>query len=70
VQDDDAARALVDMLVERRRALLVTQTQLAARTGLTQQAISRLEREASANLSTLVAYARGLGVQLTLDRLP
>lgn len=63
--DDDAAR-LISSLVALRHRLNVTQVELAARSGLTQQAISRLERKSSGHVSTLVSYARGLGVQLVL----
>jgi transcriptional regulator with XRE-family HTH domain len=58
-------RALADELVDRRRALGLTQTQVAARMGTSQSAVARLETGASDVLmSTLDRYASAIGRKL------
>jgi hypothetical protein len=49
-----------------RRSAGVTQTTLAARLGMTQSDLSKLERRADLRLSTLRAYIGGLGGELRL----
>lgn len=57
--------ALIVSLVERRRALGLSQTQVAAAMGTSQSAVARLERgDADLRLSTLDRYAAALGQQL------
>lgn len=51
-------------LRELRQALGHTQQALAARAGMTQGEISRLERQGDLRLSTLERYAAALGVRL------
>jgi predicted transcriptional regulator len=56
---------LIESLVERRRALGLSQTQVAAAMGTSQSAVARLERgDADVRLSTLDRYAAALGQQL------
>jgi transcriptional regulator with XRE-family HTH domain len=58
------------MLIARRNAGL-TQTQLAAKTGIDQNDISRIETgEANPSLSTLKRLAAGMGMKLKLEFLP
>jgi predicted transcriptional regulator len=58
-------KALNDELVARRRALGLSQTEVAARMGTSQSAVARLEAgDADIRLSTLERYAVALGVQL------
>jgi transcriptional regulator with XRE-family HTH domain len=58
-------RALADELVDRRRALGLTQTQVAARMGTSQSAVARLETGTSDVLmSTLDRYASAIGRKL------
>jgi predicted transcriptional regulator len=58
-------RALTDDLVDRRRALGLSQTQVAARMGTSQSAVARLETGGSDVLmSTVDRYASALGWRL------
>jgi predicted transcriptional regulator len=61
----DRRRALSDELVERRHALGLSQTQVAARMGTSQSAVARLETGSSDVLmSTVDRYASALGWRL------
>jgi predicted transcriptional regulator len=61
----DRRKALTDDLVERRRALGLSQTQVAARMGTSQSAVARLETgTADVLLSTVDRYASALGWEL------
>ena len=53
-------------LVELRRALELTQFELAQRLGIDQPRVSRVETEADMRLSTLRAYVEALGGQLRM----
>jgi transcriptional regulator with XRE-family HTH domain len=58
-------RALTADLVARRRALGLSQTEVAARMGTSQSAVARLETgSADVRLSTLERYAAALGQRL------
>ena len=58
-------RALSDELVELRRGLGLSQTQVAARMGTSQSAVARLETGTSdVMMSTVERYASALGLQL------
>jgi transcriptional regulator with XRE-family HTH domain len=62
---ETSRRKLVDELVARRRALGLSQTEVAARMGTSQSAVARLESDAGdVKLSTLERYAAALGGQL------
>lgn len=59
--------SLARQLAARRRALHLTQTQLAERTGIDQAEISRIERgQANPTTATLGALTRALGVDIRL----
>lgn len=61
--------ALKEAIIEMRKKEKLTQKQLSERTGLSQQAISRLENGVgNANISTLMRYLNGLGYQLTITK--
>jgi ribosome-binding protein aMBF1 (putative translation factor) len=61
----DRRKALTDDLVDRRRALGLSQTQVAARMGTSQSAVARLETgTADVLLSTVDRYASALGWEL------
>jgi ribosome-binding protein aMBF1 (putative translation factor) len=66
----DALRDRFDLavqLIDRRRALHMTQQDLAAASGLHQSVVSRIEQGvANPTARTLSALARALGAQLTL----
>jgi predicted transcriptional regulator len=58
-------QSLVDDLVARRRALGLSQTDVAARMGTSQPAVARLEAGGvDARMSTLQRYADAVGVRL------
>ena len=58
-------RQLSVKLVERRHAVGLSQTEVAARMGTSQSAVARLEAgEADVRLSTLERYAAAVGFQL------
>ena len=60
-------RALVGELVGRRRALGLSQTEVAARMGTSQSAVARLEAAAGdVRLSTLERYAAAVGRQIDM----
>lgn len=66
-------KALTDELVDRRRALGLSQTQVAARMGTSQSAVARLETGASDVLmSTVDRYASAVGWTLrwTVEEAP
>jgi predicted transcriptional regulator len=59
-------RELTDELVERRRALQLSQTQVAARMGTSQSAVARIEAAGTdVLLSTLERYAAAVGWQIS-----
>lgn len=61
----DRRRELTDELVERRRALQLSQTQVAARMGTSQSAVARIEAAGTdVLLSTLERYAEAVGWQI------
>jgi len=55
---------LRNRLVEFRKSQNITQRELEARTGLTQQAISRFETGVGGNIKTILKYADGIGCNL------
>ncbi|HHX30282.1 MAG TPA: helix-turn-helix transcriptional regulator [Clostridiaceae bacterium] len=58
---------LIDRIVDERKKREITQEKLAALTGISQQAISRLEREKHIpKLDTLMRLLDGLGLELTI----
>jgi len=56
---------LLEQLVERRRSLGLSQTEVAARMGTSQSALARLESgQSDTRMSTLTRYAAALDTQL------
>ena len=55
---------LRNRLVEFRKSQNITQKDLEARTGLTQQAISRFETGVGGSIKTILKYADGIGCSL------
>lgn len=51
-----------------RQKLKISQTQLAKRSGITQQQLSRLERGENFNINTLIKVCNSLGMKLTLGK--
>ena len=60
---------LKELLSKARTDNEITQSKLSEKTGLSQQAISRIEKgKGSTTLSTLIRYLDGLGYKLTIER--
>jgi DNA-binding XRE family transcriptional regulator len=55
---------LRNRLIKFRKKKNITQKELEAKTGLTQQAISRFETMGSGNIKTILKYAEGIDCQL------
>ena len=51
-----------------RQKLNLSQTQLAKRSGITQQQVSKLERGENFNINTLIKVCNSLGMKLTLGK--
>ncbi len=60
--------ALQQKLIERRKAVKMTQTDLANVTGLSQQAVSRIERGSGATIASLIKYLLGIGYCIDLKK--
>ena len=54
-------------LVDYRKQKKITQKELVARTGLTQQAISRFETGSGGSIKTILKYAEGINCKLILQ---
>lgn len=59
---------LRNRLIEERKAKNITQKELEARTGLTQQAISRFETGMGGSIKTILKYADGIDCKLVPQR--
>ena len=55
---------LRNRLIEFRKSRNITQKELEARTGLTQQAISRFETGSGGSIKTILKYAEGIGCKM------
>ncbi|MGC8513196.1 MAG: helix-turn-helix domain-containing protein [Acidimicrobiales bacterium] len=63
----EAAHAIVTSLAELRRAVGLSQTELAEQWGHTQSFVSRVERDVTnVEMATLVGYVKALGGRLTI----
>ncbi|MDR1824223.1 MAG: helix-turn-helix transcriptional regulator [Bifidobacteriaceae bacterium] len=70
-EDFDNLGNLILKLVARRKALGITQCDVARTMGTTQSAVSRLERTGgNPTVQTLQEYARAIGMRLNLDASP
>ncbi len=61
--------ALQQQLVQMRKAENMTQTDVAKATGLSQQAVSRIEKGAGATIGSLVKYLTGIGYGIELKKI-
>ena len=61
--------ALQKKLVQTRKAENMTQADVAKATGLSQQAVSRIEKGAGATISSLLKYLSGIGYGIELKKL-
>lgn len=58
---------IIEQIVKQRRSMKMTQKQLAQKANVSQQAISRLEKERHIpNMATLIRIVDGLGLELNL----
>ncbi len=67
-EEFQARIALQQQLVQMRKAENMTQTDVANATGLSQQAVSRIERGAGATISSLIKYLMGIGYSIELKK--
>ena len=69
VHEEFQARiALQQQLIDMRKAEHLTQKDVAKATGLSQQAVSRIERGTGATVNTLIKYLMGIGYKIELRR--
>ncbi len=58
---------IIEQIVKQRKSMKMTQNQLAQKANVSQQAISRLEKERHIpNMATLIRIVDGLGLELNL----
>ncbi len=55
-------------LIDIRKAQKITQSEIGRRTGLSQQAVSRLERGHGATIETVIKYLSSMGYTLGISR--
>ncbi|MBQ1316180.1 MAG: helix-turn-helix transcriptional regulator [Lachnospiraceae bacterium] len=67
-EEFQARIALQQQLIQMRKAENMTQTDVANATGLSQQAVSRIERGAGATISSLIKYLMGIGYRIELKK--
>ncbi len=63
-----AEMAFKQALIEARMAEQLTQNDVSLRSGLSQQAVSRLERGNGASLETIMKYLLSIGYSLTITK--
>ena len=77
-QEDDARKAyeefqariaLQQQLIQMRKAEKMTQADVARTTGLSQQAVSRIEKGKGATIQSLIKYLRGIGYGIELKKI-
>ena len=64
----EAEMAFKQELIEARRSKSLTQKDISRLTGLSQQAISRMERGTSGTLETVIRYLRSIGYSLSIKK--
>lgn len=60
--------AFKQKLIEARKSKSLTQKDLSRMTGLSQQAVSRLEKGTSGTLETVIRYLNSMGYSLSINR--
>ena len=68
-EEFEARIALQQKLIETRKAEKMTQSDVANASGLSQQAVSRIEKGAGATISSLIKYLTGIGYSIELKKL-
>lgn len=70
VHEEFQARiALQQQLIQMRKAENMTQLDVAKASGLSQQAVSRIEKGAGATVNSLIKYLTGIGYSIQLKKL-
>ena len=67
-QEFQARIALQQKLIQMRKAERMTQEDVAKASGLSQQAVSRIERGTGATISSLIKYLAGIGYSIELKK--
>lgn len=67
-EEFQAKIALQQQLVQMRKAERMTQTDVAAAAGISQQAVSRIEKGAGATINSLIKYLTGIGYSIELKK--
>lgn len=68
ISELQAEMAFRRMIIDARKASGLTQTEIASRAGMTQQEISRIEKNGNFTLNTLFNYLNSLGYVLELKK--
>jgi len=70
ISEADAQYELIKMLVEFRKVIGLTQSEVSQKSGLTQQMISRIEKlDNSPTLDNFIKYVMALGLKLKVDKI-
>lgn len=68
-EEFQAKIALQQQLVQMRKAEHMTQSDVATAAGISQQAVSRIEKGAGATISSLIKYLTGIGYGIELKKI-
>ena len=68
-EEFQARFALQQQLVQMRKAEHMTQSDVANAAGISQQAVSRIEKGAGATISSLIKYLTGIGYGIELKKI-
>lgn len=68
-EEFQARIALQEQLIEMRKAEKMTQQDVANATGMSQQAVSRIEKGAGATINSLIKYLTGIGYSIELKKI-
>ena len=68
-EEFQARIALQQQLVQMRKAENMTQSDVANAAGISQQAVSRIEKGAGATISSLIKYLTGIGYGIELKKI-
>lgn len=64
-----AEMAFKQALLDARKENRLTQKEISIRSGLSQQAVSRLERKGGGTIETLLRYLQSIGYTLTINKI-
>lgn len=65
-----AEMAFKQQLIDARKAEALTQKDISRMTGLSQQAVSRMEKGASGTIETIIRYLNSMGYSLSINKNP